>query len=61
MQNGRNLIAVMLTSGYLILVIVGLLNNYIFIIIKHMILYIFYFKYSVIRLYRHGAGLLVNY
>jgi len=30
--------------------IVGLLNNYIFIIIKHMILYIFYFKYSVIRL-----------
>ncbi len=31
--------------------IVGLLNNYIFIIIKHMILYIFYFKYSVIRLY----------
>ncbi len=31
--------------------IVGLLNNYIFIIIKHMILYIFYFKDSVIRLY----------
>jgi len=30
--------------------IVGLLNNYIFIIIKHMILYIFYFKDSVIRL-----------
>jgi len=34
--------------------IVGLLNNYIFIIIKHMILYIFYFKDSVIRLYNQG-------
>jgi len=51
--NGSDSFVATLTSGGVTLtdtVIVGLLNNYIFIIIKHMILYIFYFKYSVIRL-----------